>query len=113
MLKPGDKVTVHFINHWNYQTPTEDTPKGYLGIAFDVKEINGKLGIDGNTNRSPYTCRGELFTPFSVYAWTVIFKDESGRLYRYSDIVGGLEEVTDVKDGYIDKIKWLEGSVIE
>ena len=107
MLKDGSKVTIHFINHWNYKNPTE-TKTGYTGKVFTVKTENGKQGIDGNINRSPYTCKGELFTPFSVYAWTVIFKDENtGKLYRYSEIKKGLEDVTELKDGYINKINWI------
>lgn len=107
MLKDGNKITVHFINHWNYKVPTEDTAEGWKNKVFEVKTIDGKQGFDGNTSRSQYTCNGELFTPFSVYAWTVIFKDqESGHLYRYSNIYKGLEDVTNLKDGYIDQIKW-------
>ena len=108
MLKDGSKITVHFINHWNYKTPTEDTPEGWKNKIFEVKTENGKQGIDGNINRSPYTCKGELFTPFSVYSWTVIFKDENtGKLYRHSEIKKGLEDVTELKDGYINKINWI------
>lgn len=107
MLKDGSKVSIHFINHWNYKNPTE-IKTGYTGKVFTVKTENGKLGIDGNTNRSPYTCKGELFIPFSVYSWTVIFKDENtGKLYRYSEIKKGLEDVTELKDGYINKINWI------
>jgi len=107
MLKNGSKISVHFINHWNYRVPTEDET-GYTGQTFIVKTENGKQGFDGNTSRSPYTCRGELFTPFSTYSWTVIFKDvDTGKLYRYSNIIQGLEDVTENKDGYIDQIKWL------
>lgn len=107
MLKDGSKVTIHFINHWNYQNPTE-IKTDYTGKVFIVKTENGKQGIDGNINRSPYTCKGELFTPFSVYSWTVIFKDENtGKLYRHSEIKKGLEEVTELNDGYINKITWI------
>ena len=107
MLENGAKVSIHFINHWMYKRPTE-TPTGYTGKVFEVKTINGKMGIDGNITRSPYACRGELFTPFSAYSWTVIIKDiETGKLYRHSEIKKGLEEVTDLKDGYIDLIKWI------
>ncbi len=107
MLRDGSKITMHFINHWNHKTPTEvvlDT----TGIVFTVKTENGKLGFDGNIRKSPYTSRGELFTPFSAYAWTVIFRDEKTvRLYRFSDIKTAIEEVTDLKDGYIDRIAWI------
>lgn len=107
MLKDGSKVTIHFINHWNYKTPKEINT-GYTGKVFTVKTENGKQGIDGNIDRIPYVCRGELFTPFSTYAWTVIFKDiDTGKLYRYSNMIQGLEDVTENKDGYIDQINWI------
>lgn len=108
MLKNGSKITVHFINHWMHKEPTE-TPTGETGHIFTVKTEGGKLGFDGNISRSPYTSRGELFTPFAAYSWTVIFKNvKTGRIYRYSGIKKRLEEVTGLKDGYIDKIVWLQ-----
>jgi len=107
MLKEGSKITVHFINHWSHKDPTE-IKTGDTGKVFTVKKEGGELGFDGNTNRSPYTCRGELFTPFAAYAWSVIFRDEdTSHLYRYSNIYNGLEDVTGLEDGYIDKIVWL------
>ena len=108
MIREGSKITVHFINHWNHSVPTE-VKVGSSGKIFTVKRNNGKLGFDGNTTRSPYTSRGELFTPFSEYAWTVMFKNvNTGHIYRYSDIKKELEDVTGLKDGYIDNIAWLK-----
>ena len=107
MLKEKDKITVHFINHWSHKAPTE-TRVETSGKVFEVKAINGKLGFDGNIKRSPYTSRGELFTPFAAYSWSVIFKNvETNELYRFNSIKNSLENVTDLKDGYIDKIVWL------
>lgn len=107
MLKDGSKITVHFINHWNHKNPTEEKTE-YTGQVFTVKTENGKQGFDGNLTRSPYTCKGELFTPFSVYAWTVIFKDvETGDLYRFSCIKNELEKIgTD--DEYLNAIEWIK-----
>ena len=108
MLKEGSKITVHFINHWMHKKPTEEKVIE-SGRIFEVKKENNKLGFDGNITRSPYTSRGELFTPFAAYAWSVIFKNvKTGRLYRYSNVKKGLEDVTNLKDGYIDKIIWLD-----
>ena len=108
MLRDGSKITIHFINHWMHEVPTEDTPKAYAGKVYEVKTVNGKQGFDGNEEKSPYTCRGDIFTPFAAYAWSVIFRDEeTGRLYRHSSITNALEDVTDLQDGYIDKIKWI------
>lgn len=108
MLKDGDKITIHFINHWMHEIPTEDTPKAYAGKVFEVKTVNGKQGIDGNIHKSPAIYNGEAFTPFAAYAWAVIFRDEeTGRLYRHSSITNALEDVTGLEDGYIDKIVWI------
>lgn len=107
MLEVGSTITIHFIDHCSHKTPTE-FGTGYTGKTFTVKKECGRLGFDGNINRSPYTCRGELFTPFYSYASSVIFRDEdTGHLYRYSNIYNGLEDVTGLEDGYIDKIVWL------
>lgn len=108
MLKAGDKITVHFINHWCHTVPTEEATEN-TGKEYTVKEQHGKLGFDGNERRSPYTCRGELFTPFQAYAQAVIFKNiETGRLYRYNEIYKDLQDVTDLNDDYMTSIKWLE-----
>jgi hypothetical protein len=107
MLKDGSKITAHFINHWNYKKPTE-VKTDFTGKIFEVKTENGKQGFDGNISRSPYTSKGELFTPFAAYAWSVIFRDEdTGKLYRHSEIKKGLEEVTGLNDGYINQINWI------
>ena len=107
MLRNGNKITMHFIDHCRHQNPTEVKTKT-TGIVFTVKTESGKLGFDGNIDRSPYTSRGELFTPFSAYAWSVIFRNEkTGQLYRFSSIKNALEEVTNLKDGYIDQISWI------
>jgi len=107
MLKDGDKITVHFINHWMHKKPTEEKVNT-TGIIFEVKTKNNKLGFDGNITKSPYTCKGDIFTPFQAYAWSVIFRNESTKeLYRYSEMIKGLENVTGLKDGYINNIEWL------
>lgn len=91
MLKDGCKITVHFINHMNSETPAEFRT-GITGKVFNVKTVNGEAGIDGY----PDDGDGEVFTPFSSYSWSVLFRDEeTGHLYRYSDIKGGLEDVTE------------------
>ena len=101
MLENGKKITVHFINHWMHKTPTEEAT-GATGRIFTVKTQDGKMGFDGDISH------GDQFTPFSSYAWSVIFKDIStNQLYRFSAIKNALEEVTDSKDGYIDCISWI------
>lgn len=101
MLKDGAKVTVHFINHWNYKQPTEIKTDN-SGKVYKVKTIKGKQGIDGNERQSPTTCNGETFTPFTVYAHSVIFKNvRTGKTYRMNSCTNTLEETIE------NNIKWL------
>lgn len=101
MIKDGDKITVHFINYWNHKTPTEIKTDN-TGKVYEVKTINGKQGIDGNERKSPTTCNGEIFTPFTVYAHSVIFKDvNTGKTYRMNTPKNIIEETTE------NNIVWL------
>lgn len=103
MLKKNDRITVHFINHWSYKVPTE-TRTRITGVVFEIKEKNGKLGFDGNPEKSPYTCRGDVFTPFSAYATSVIFQNvKTGDLYRFSNIQADIVKVNEERE----KIKFL------
>lgn len=99
MLKDGSKITVHFINHWTCKTPTEIKTDN-TGKIYEVKTINGKQGIDGNERKSPTTCNGEIFTPFTVYSHSVIFKDvKTGNTYRMNSCTNTLEET--IENGII------------
>lgn len=87
MLKSGDKVKVHFMG-WN--TKKEIKTNNYDKV-FTVYEKNGNLGIDWNTTRSPYTCRGDIFTPFYTFADSVIFENvETGEKFYFSCLKDGL-----------------------
>ena len=82
-----------------YEKEKEGTPElatRNFGRVFEVKKDHSKqLGIDWNTNRSPYTCKGNLFCPFSSFADNVIFEDiETGKKYHFSDPVFSLVENT-------------------
>ena len=82
-LRAGDDVLVHL-----YSNGTEIITRNH-GKHFIVYEIGGKLGIKWNTERSPYTCRGEEFTPFNTFASSVIFERISdGTRFRYDNIAG-------------------------
>lgn len=60
---------------------------------FTVYEKDGNLGIDWNTEKSPYTCKGDIFTPFKTFASTVIFeKIETGERFCFSTIKNEIEK---------------------
>lgn len=81
MLKENDMIKVHMYSG-NVEVKTRNFDK-----IFRVYKKNGKLGIDWNTERSPYTCKGEVFTPFETFAQTVIFEDvETGEKYHFDNI---------------------------
>ena len=89
MLKVNDRIKVHIfgadhreIKTWNYNT------------VFTVYEVDGKLGIDWNTKKSPTTCNGEVFTPFETFSYTVIFENvENGKRYHWSNIENRVVEM--------------------
>ena len=102
MLKANDKIKVHLYNTSNREIQTR-----HINTVFTVYEKNGKLGIDWNTERSPYTCKGDIFTPFYTFANTVIFEDvEKGNLYRWDNITNGIIQIEalTIQDAY----KWIE-----
>ena len=81
-IKIGDKVRVLFAN-WN-GSGWSDIDHG----VYTVYESGGRLGIDYNTSRSPYTSRGEVFVPLASFSGsTVGFKNvETGEVYHYDNI---------------------------
>jgi len=73
MLKAGDKVKI--IAGLNNQN------------IYEVRKKGGVLGIDYNTNHSQYISKGDIFVPFSGFAWRVIFENiENGKKYYFSNI---------------------------
>ena len=89
MLKVNDKVKVHMYDTCNREIKTRN-----YGTVFTVKEVNGKLGIDWNTEKSPTTCNGEVFTPFETFAPTVLFENiENEKTYYWSNIKKGIAEL--------------------
>lgn len=82
MMKANDKIKVHLYDTSNKEIKTRNCDQ-----VFTVYEKNGKLGIDYNTERSTYTCKGDIFTPFETFASTVIFENaETGELFHWSNI---------------------------
>lgn len=89
MLKVNDKIKVHMYDTCNREIKTRN-----YGTVFTVKEVNGKLGIDWNTEKLPYSCNGEIFAPFETFAHTVLFENtESEKIYYWSNIKKGIAEL--------------------
>lgn len=86
-LLPGDMITVHI-----YSGNREIITRNH-GKKFIVYNKCGKLGIKWNTERSPYICEGDEFTPFSTFAQSVIFERQSdGAKFYFSNITESLKE---------------------
>lgn len=89
MLKVNDKVIVHMFDTCNREIKTRN-----YGTVFTVREVNGKLGIDWNTEKSQTTCNGDVFTPFETFAPTVLFENiENEKIYYWSTIKNRIVEM--------------------
>ena len=79
-----------------YMTPVTEKLKQEIIIKFlRFVTKTEKLGIDWNTERSPYICRGEIFTPFEVFAPSVTFENiETNESYYFSNIKNELEKIS-------------------
>lgn len=87
MLTEKSKIKVHL-----YSGRNEIITRKHNKI-FEVYKIGGRLGIDWNIERSPYSCSGDVFAPFETFAQTVNFEDvESGKIYYFSNITNQLEQ---------------------
>ena len=88
-MKTNDMIKVHLYDTSNREIKTRNYDK-----TFCVYEKNGKLGIDWNTERSPYTCKGDMFTPFETISQSVIFENvETGELFHFSNIENAVVNV--------------------
>lgn len=87
-MKVNDRIKVHMYS-FGKEIETRNFDK-----VFTVYEKGGKLGIDYNTEKSPYTCKGDIFTPFEVFASTVIFENvETRGKFHFSNIKNGIEKI--------------------
>lgn len=76
-LDEGDRVRVHLYDNSGREIVTR-----HFGDVFTVRRESGRLGIDWNTERSPYASRGEVFAPLSTFATSVIF-EQIGTGYKF------------------------------
>lgn len=81
-MRTNDTIKVHLYDLSNKEIKTRN-----YGKTFCVYEKNGKLGIDWNTEKLPYSCNGEIFAPFETFAPSVIFENvKTGELFHFSNI---------------------------
>lgn len=88
MLKVNDKIKVHMYDSSNREIKTRN-----YDTVFTVHNVNGKLGINWNTEKSSSTCNGEVFTPFETFSHTVIFENvENEKKYHWSNVENRIVE---------------------
>ena len=88
-MKTNDIIKVHLYDSSNREIRTRNYDK-----TFRVYEKSGKLGIDWNTEKSPYTCNGDVFTPFETFAQSAIFENiETGEFFHFSNIENAVVSV--------------------
>lgn len=88
-MKTNDTIKIHLYETGNREIKTRNYNK-----VFRVYKKNGKLGIDWNTEKSPYTCKGDAFTPFETFAQSVIFENvDTGELFHFSNIKNAVVSV--------------------
>ena len=84
-MKENDMIKVHIYNDGNKNHKEIKTRN--FDKVFRVYRKNGKLGIDWNTERSPYTSNGDIFSPFENFSHTVIFENvETGETYCFDNV---------------------------
>lgn len=88
MLQEKARVKVHFYRG------KEECKSCKNDVIFEVKKQSGKIGIDFNTERSPYICHGDIFTPLETFARSVIFEDvDTRKKYYFDNIKNDIKEL--------------------
>lgn len=86
MLTEHSIVKVHLCDVQHFPSFYNEIQHSAINQTFEVKCHRGKLGIDWS--------KDFLFQPFETFAWSAVFEDvNTGRLYHYSDITHGIEEI--------------------
>lgn len=89
-LSEGCKILVHF---YNPNSSREIKTRNY-NKPFTVRRASGRLGIDWNTERSPYTCGGDIFTPLYTFAPSVVFEDiETGARFHFDNLTESVQPI--------------------
>jgi hypothetical protein len=69
-MKVNDKVKVHLYDTRNKEIKTRQFDK-----IFTVYEKQGRLGIDWNIEKNPFSFNIDTFTPLESFSHTVIFEN--------------------------------------
>jgi hypothetical protein len=89
MMKVNDKVKVHLYDTRNKEIKTRQFDK-----VFTVYEKRGRIGIDWNTERNPFSFNDDDFTPFETFSHTVIFENvENGELFHFDTISNSIIKI--------------------
>lgn len=80
-FKIDEKIKVHLFA-FGREVQTRQS-----GKVFTVREEHGQLGINWNTENSPYICNGNTFCPFYTFHSSVAFeKVKTGKLYYFDPV---------------------------
>lgn len=91
MLKVNDKIKVHMYGTDGKEIQTRNTD-----TVYTVREENGEVGIDWNTDGKLTTNSGNVFVPFRIFSYSVIFENvENGKKYHWSNANNGIVEMGD------------------
>lgn len=88
-MKVNDKVKVHLYDTRNKEIKTRQFNK-----VFTVCEKKGKLGIDWNTEKNPYSFNDDEFTPLETFSYTVVFENiETGENFHFDSITNSIKKI--------------------
>lgn len=89
---PG-AVLVHIYRYPNDWKPENEIKTRNYNKVFQVYTKNGMPGIDWNAEQSPYTNRGEVFTPLNSFSGTTVCFEEidTGIRYHHNNITNQIE----------------------
>lgn len=87
-MKANDKIKIHFYDTRNKEIKTRQFDK-----VFTIYEKNGKLGVDWNIEKSPYSFNDDIFTPLETFSQTVIFENiETGKKFHFDSITNTIKK---------------------
>lgn len=90
MLKVNNRIKIKFFDYLS----KKEIKTRIRDKVFVVREKNGKLGVDYNTESKQATSNGDEFVPFESFASAVVFENvDTGEQYHYSNITRKIEEV--------------------
>lgn len=94
MLTEHSIVRVHLCDTKYYPNFRNEIQHRSLSHTFEVKQRDGKLGIDWNIDRIPSICKGSKFVPFEIFASNVVLEDmNTGKIYHHNHLIGSIEEI--------------------